>query len=65
VSRKTSPETELRRIRAAYNRLLKDHRASRDAVLRLTTAANNAIKERDEWKFRFDLLLSKTEAVKP
>lgn len=52
-------ETELRNARREIKRLTVELRKSDESLRHYFTRAKNAEKDRDEWRKRFDTLLSK------
>lgn len=65
MSRKPSPETEVRYLRAELRREQKLHghtKMDRDGY---RTRATKAEQECAEWKRRFDVLLARTPEIKP
>ena len=65
MSRKPSPETQVRTLTRQCRELLAENRKLREETLRLQNTLQIAGNESMKWQQRFDQLLSKCEVRKP
>jgi hypothetical protein len=62
MSRKPSPETELRNLRREFREVLKSKNDYQREAMALRGQLNKAYAETGEWKHRFDQLLAKAKS---